>query len=495
MLEYYNKAYGKYVSLFLILSILNFAMLILVFLKEEKGIVIFLSFMYFNIATFIIWENYAKKNVIEITHPVIFYALLWSFPFGIIPLLSVFISSSNILLSKSYIYVEYIPLSQIMALVSLLFMYMGFKFYQKIKPFKNDKSLKSWGTFPFYTTLSLMVILTILEIVYLLQRDAFILGYTQELSEHRPSLISYILALFGYDRISIFYLGGAIILTLIFYSQKLNKKMKIILFALLLSNIILSIVSAQKERIAITLIAFLVYAYYWNKHRFNLNFEKKFIYFVIIFIITMPLFQAYRTAINLTQEKNLLLILQNVIDISFEGRDLEFYFYPLKRFDHLTTNLSVVAQTPTFIDYRLGQSYLKSLEAFTILIPKYPKTQDFGKFNNTFAREYNLVEPFDIYTGITLPQFTEIYMNFGFYFIPIGMFLLGCFYGFIYNLIRKSNPNTRFIAFILYYIWVVSFSGLAFSTTMILTIKTLVSALIFLFLLNIDKILKKIIYK
>jgi len=338
-----------------------------------------------------------------------------------------------------------------------------------------------------------MILLTIFEIIYLIQRNAFVLGYVKDLSDHEPSFLSYLLASFGYDRISIFYLAGPLLISVLYFSYKRNVILKYILFILVLSNIFISLISAQKERIAITLIVIFFYFYYWTKNNLNLNKKEVLMtIFISIFIILFPFFHAYRTLVNLGYEIESIINFKNIITI-FEFVDEESLNYFLYRFDHLNTNLAVVKQTPTFIDYKIGTTYLKGLEAFLLLIPKSKKSSDFGLFNNSFAREYNLVEPFDYYSGITLPQFTEVYMNFGFFMIPIVMFFIGLFYGFIYKLMLSSNINSRFISFILYYYFVISFSALAFSTTMILTIKTFIGVFIFLTILNIDRIIKKVI--
>jgi len=496
-IEVYNYPIKSYFLLFSILVIFGTSSFILILFNPDNAEIMLLSFLYFCLASFIIWENYNKKHIVEITHPVVFYSFLWSIPFGIIPLFVVFTKEPETYLPKSYMYSNLIPTAQIMAIISLLFLYLGFKFYNLISPYRlSEKTFdkKTWNNYLFYFTLFLMSFLTILEILYLIERNAFILGYVENLSEHKPSILSYFLALFGYDGISsIFYLFGPLLITLIHFSYNQNKILRYILFILVLLNIFLSFISAQKERIAATLIAILFYLYYYTRDKNKLQKKENIIIiFIFAFLILFPYFNAYRLALNLGI--GIEFILKNP-DLIFENINLESFSYIFQRFDHLNTTLSVIGQTPTFIDYKRGTTYLKGLEAFLLILPFTRKSEDFGLFNKTFAREYNLVEPFDYYSAITLPQFAEIYMNFGFYAVPLGMFLVGILYSYIYNLINSSNPNVRFLSFILYYIWIISFSALAFSTTLILTIKTIRGALIFLIILNFNNIIKKLLLK
>ncbi|WP_171789057.1 O-antigen polymerase [Calditerrivibrio nitroreducens] len=441
-IRFYNYPIKSYFFLFLTIVIFSISSFILILYNPDNAEIILLSFLYFCLASFIIWENYNKKHIIEFTHPIVFYSFLWSIPFGIIPLFIVFTKEPQTYLPKSYMYIDLIPTSQIIAIVSLLFLYLGFKFYNLISPYRSSEKTfdkKTWNNYLFYFTLFLMLFLIILEILYLIERNAFILGYVEDLSEHKPSVLSYFLALFGYDRISIFYLVGPLLITLIHFSYNQNKILRYILFILVLFNIFISFISAQKERIALTLIAIFFYFYYYTRDKNKLQKKENIIIiFIFAFLILFPYFNEYRLALNLGMD--LEFILRNP-DLIFENINLESFSYIFQRFDHLNTTLSVIGQTPTFIDYKMGITYLKGLEALLLVLPFTRKSEDFGLFNNTFAREYNLVEPFDYYSGITLPQFAEIYMNLGFYAVPLGMFLIGILYSYIYNLINSSNPK------------------------------------------------------
>lgn len=502
-MNYINPGINRKLNLLLILigniAILFILAFILSILNQENALPIMLSFTYFSLLTFIVIDNYFKKKVIEITHPVIFYAFLWSIPFAIIPLIVVFSKDPYEYIPKSYMYVHFIPLSQLMAISSLFFMMIGFKSFSYIKTGLKQNFYKisqhpNWNKFTFLISFFVMTILTGLEITYLLERNAFILGVTDDLVEHQPSLLSYVLLIFGFDRISIYYLVGPLLILTIYYSKKQSSFTKKILFIVFIANILLGLISAQKERMAISILLLFIYYYYWNKNR-KMTFQKelKFSFLILLLIASFPLVYLYRTAVSLGYEIKSFSDVAYLKDNFSSITETSPFTTIFNRFDHLNTNLSIVGQTPNFIDYKSGETYLKGLEAFLILIPKSTKSEDFGRFNHTFAREYNLVESFDYYSGITLPQFTEIYMNWGIAAIPLIMFLYGLFYALIYNIMQSENVNLMFLGFILYYIWVIQFSALAFSTTMIITVKTLIGFAIFIVLLNSDKILRKVL--
>lgn len=491
-INYLNKVAFLFFIFFIYLAI-TFN---LFFLNDEGHLLIFLSCCYFCLMTYIVWDNLITRGAIEITHPVIVYAFLWFIPFALIPLIIAFTKDFFDYLPKSYQYFYKVPHSQVMAIVSLLSIFLGFKFYSKFNNYnKNNKELTSnWNPKCFAFVLILMLFLTILEIIYLIDRNAFILAVNKDFSENKPSITSYILGFFGYDRISIFYLAGPILIGTIYYSKVKNSLLRFVLIILIIFNVLLGFISAQKGRLAALLLVFIFYLYYWNYDKIiKFKNEIKIFILIIFFILMFPVFFTYRAALNLGYEIKGINDISKIINDYSKVIDTNPFNIILNRFDHLNTNLAIIGQTPNYVDYKMGATYLKGLEAFLILVPKSTKSEDFGRFNHSYAREYNLVEPFDHHSGITLPQFSEFYMNFGSLLIPFYMFIIGIFYAFIYKLVISSSLNLRFVGFILYYIWVIDFSALAFSTTMISTIKTFMGLLIFLIFLNFDKIIKKTI--
>ncbi len=483
--------------LFFILAIF-IASLSIFFSSYDDSITLILSIIYFLITSFIIFENYKKNHVIEFLNPLIFYALLWSIPFGVIPVLISFSEDPSSILFKSSAYIEEIPASQVMAIIGLIFLYLGFRsrFYSLfLSNIRKDNNLKKWKSSLVYFTILLYIILTGITIVYLLQREAFFLGATN-IQEHTPSITTYLLNLFGFSRISVFYLFGTLLIAIIAYSYSKNVILKLILIGLSFSNILLGVVSAHKERIGVTLFVWLFYFYYLKDKNF-MNIRKEFIIVVVIllFITTFPLFNAYRTALNLGMQIESPIQAIEVVKQAFNYIDIpEGYKFIFVRFDHLNTNIAVIGQSPNFVEFKIGDTYIKGLEAILSLIPKTQKSKDFGRFNNTFAMEYGLVEPWDYVSGVTLPQISEIYMNFGFFMIPILMFLYGVFYKIIYEVMTKINsPNVKFIGFIFFYIWVFQHSALAFSTTMIMQLGVLYGLMITLFILNLDRVLNKVV--
>jgi hypothetical protein len=478
--------------------ILTFVMIFFVYINQKNFTPIIFSFLYLFVISFLILYNYHKIKLIEFTNPIIFYSLLWSIPFAFLPIIISFSENPCEYLPKSCAYKDFIPFAQFLSISSLISMALGFKFYfivnKNSKIRENLKNINEWSKSGYFITLLFMIFLTILQIIYLIKRGAFILGNTKDLSEHSPSIISYILYIFGYNIASIFYLSGPILISFLFLKKLKSSFIKKILSFLIITNLILAIISAQKERIAITLIIIFIYNYYWRKDRIKFSSELLFLLTVSIFLITFPLIYGYRMALNLGYNISSIYDFEQIFNIA-DKLDLNPLSIILNRFDHLNTSLSVLGQTPDFIDYKMGSTYLKGFEALSLLFPKLKKSEDFGLFNNTFAREYNLVEPFDYYTSITLPQFIEVYMNFGILLIPIFMFILGYFYAFIFKLIKSESLNINFLGFLLYYIWVIQFSGLSFSTTMILTVKTLIGFFLFYIVLNMNKFMRLICLK
>lgn len=463
----------------------------------EISITFFLSLMYFFIVVFLVFENYKKKRLIEFFNPVIFYALLWTIPFAIIPLMIFFGMEPSSILWTSHMFTWYIPHSQIAAILGILFLYLGFK--NKLRLFhirwwNNPMPKDTWRPIYVYLAVFFLLILSALFITDMLGKGTFFFGVTEFLLEKEPTSISYLCALFGISRGTPLYLFGSLLIAMIGYARSKSFSIKVLFVFLFIFNILISLISTQKE-ILVSAIFVLMYYFYYLKNNFkstmSLKKESLFAIVVLLFFLLLPFLNAYRIAISLSSSPGSLLEIlkkfETANDLTDFARD---YGSILIRFDHLNTHLSIIAQTPSIIEYKFGTTYLNGIMAFFQGFPMMPKEGAF-EFNNLFARQYGIITPYDIYTAVTLPQISEIYMNFGFLAIPVIMFFYGIFFRNIYDILTMNrNANVILIGFILWYLFVFQHTALAFSSVMFHAGRILLGLLTVIFLLNLNKFLR-----
>jgi hypothetical protein len=296
--------------------------------------------------------------------------------------------------------------------------------------------------------------------------------------------LNYFLSIFNINSGSIFYMAFLPLISLTAFSY-FNRKLYLILAVI--SSVFLigiGIYTSQKELIASVLLVILFYLYYLRK---SITFKKELIafIFVIMFLFSFPFFNLYREYLKTTSEKP---DITKVIEFTIENYDtdkiLENLNYLFLRFDHLNTNLFIITSNN---DFKFGYTYLSGLFSFIAGLPKMPK-EGFPlidiAFNNTFAREYGIIEESNCDTYITLPSFTEVYMNFGLLAIPFFMFLIGIIYRKIYNLLIGNNPNAKLLGFILWYIVIFQGSALSFSSIMFQLGKMVLPLIMILIILN-----------
>lgn len=450
-----------------------------------------LSLIYFILAGFIVLVNFKEKKIIEILNPVIFYSILWSIPFAVIPILIYFnlVDSSEILTySKSNMY-NLIFLSQIMAIISLLFLFIGFRLGKKINLFKlknfcnRNKHTRNKHTWNIPKVLFAWVFYFILILLFIKKgiETGNIFRGVNALKQQEIGMLGYLTSLFGINAGNLFYMGFLTLLSIIAYNYTKNKLFLFLTIFSFIFNTAVGIYASQKEMVATQLLIVFYYLYYFKR---NISIKKEMLIFllVVFFLFSFPLFNLYRGYLNIQKETpditGWLNFIVNNLDFNTIISNLNYLLF---RFDHLNTNLYILDSDK----YKFGVTYLLGITSFIAGLPKMPKEEFLGVgFNNSFAREYGIISQFDYNTHVTLPQFTEAYMNFGIISIPVIMFVWGIFYRKIYNLIRADEPNKNLFGFFLWYIFVFQGSAVAFSSMMFSLGRVLIGIIFVFFILN-----------
>ena len=119
------------------------------------------------------------------------------------------------------------------------------------------------------------------------------------------------------------------------------------------------------------------------------------------------------------------------------------------RVAHLGTFAHVVALTPRKKPYWGGQTYAALPSTFIprALWPDKPSKQ----VGQDFGHRYELLAPHDRTTAVNLPQLVELYANFGFRGVAMGMFVIGALYRLIQRLWNTpgSGDGTLILASVL----------------------------------------------
>lgn len=117
--------------------------------------------------------------------------------------------------------------------------------------------------------------------------------------------------------------------------------------------------------------------------------------------------------------------------------DADAYERLSMRVNHMVTFVRVVDLTPSVIPYWGGYTYNTLLVSIIprVLFPNKP-TKTIG---SEFGQRYALLSPDDTSTSYNLPVTVEMYVNFGFWGVVIGMFIFGLVIRAIYALVNYSG--------------------------------------------------------
>lgn len=117
----------------------------------------------------------------------------------------------------------------------------------------------------------------------------------------------------------------------------------------------------------------------------------------------------------------------------------------IARTAHILVFSAVIEDTPNRVPYWQGQTYLPLATSFIprIIFPDKPEE----KTGNLFGRRYNYLSSDDSVTSFNLPWIVEMYANFGYLGVLIGMPLVGVVLVFLDKKLNNSSMNTlEFVA-------------------------------------------------
>lgn len=469
----------QFILILILISSIIIYFILITTLDSTKIIIYMCSLSLLIFGIYIIRNNYRTKGYIEFVHPIIFHFLFLSYPLIILPIVVINISDPSILLPKSYKYLSSIPLAQFLFFVSILFMYFGFnsKWYSLF--IRKYDTKKLWKNKSLLVGISFLITMTIISILDRIYTNTFFFTKTLIDNISNKSSFTTLLSYFGF-RGSTFYLLGAIPLLALASAYYKSFIYSLLFYIFLISNVIIGVISGQKEIVFASMIIYFIYLYYYKK---NLNRKTEFymILFVLLFLFLAIFGNIYREILN----QNNTMSLSQIINL-MNNLKIESFLFPLTRLDFLDVTLTIIEKTPSKIDYLYGDSYIKALQSIYVFIPFIPKPDDFGSFGNIFARTYGLIYYNDIYTGISLPYFAEAYMNFGFFGIPFIVFCYGVLLRVLYEMLKSNSLNLQLISSFLYYIFVVQLISLSISTAMILFMRLVLTLLLLLIILNIS---------
>ena len=132
------------------------------------------------------------------------------------------------------------------------------------------------------------------------------------------------------------------------------------------------------------------------------------------------------------------LIVERINGTHEEGAE-EAYQHLLSRSDYLFTFAKVVDLTPAYVPYWNGYTLRTLITNFIprFLMPDKPKKT----LGNEFGQRYGLLDSPDMETSYNLPIIIEMYANFGFLGVTIGMFILGAIFRTLYILLNHENAG------------------------------------------------------
>jgi len=462
-------------------------------LEMDNFLISILASIYLVISMSIITDHIKKKGVIEFLHPVIFLLFYWGIPFCLEPLIIAFdIISPDWFLIRSGGNTRYIPYLQIQAIISVIFLYCGFNFCFRNRPTNQHNTTdNSTSKIPERKWEKLSGILGVIisfsmDIVYIYYTD--ITGSSIVATEGYgfPPTVFYFLKLFGHAIYGQFMtLCGTLSILLILFSTSMDKiKIRSFLLLSITFYMTLGILTFHKLRLMMPFII-LIYSFYYWQRTMNIKREMLSVIFILALITLFPIILTGRGEYSKTDYRIINGFNKDEILYLVNKMKPEDFLYVLTRFESLDNATVICSQTPSVIPYKYGQSYLEGIINIPGIIPRLAP-EGAGTFTNRFAREYSLIPLFDIKSGITLTQISEVYMNFGIYFIPIVMFLYGIFYKKIYYyMVNGKSDNAKFISFYLWFIWVMMHPGFPFESTIISLIKDGYGVAMILLIINL----------
>jgi hypothetical protein len=304
------------------------------------------------------------------------------------------------------------------------------------------------------------------------------------------------------------------ILLKIILNNKLNLIHKIAIYSALIFTFIKFLLLGSLAP-PIFLLIFLGIIYWTTKKAL----PWKLIFFIIsITFILNPIKNEYRTyvwwnsSISLSSYEKVILFknltfdhyTNSSIDVNKFPNDSEVIGYSvIKRIASINLFSLVVALTPDYIPYWQGHTYHT---LFTSFVPRAIwRDKPESTIGQDFGHRYGILSTEDTGTSINLPWLVEFYVNFGYFGVIIGMFLVGVFFRLLLEMFNIPNHNVIYHSMAVAIIF-----GLFFAeSNLALMIGAIIPAFISLILIiyvsinldlvksfkSINKIFKKFIFK
>lgn len=109
------------------------------------------------------------------------------------------------------------------------------------------------------------------------------------------------------------------------------------------------------------------------------------------------------------------------------------------RVDNGTLLAHVIEQTPQNVPYWGGETYLGMLWRF---VPRFIwQNKPIEQLGQTFGHRYKIISPEDTNTSWNMPQIVEMFANFGWVGVILGMGSLGCLYNFLSHFLERHQTD------------------------------------------------------
>ena len=426
---------------------------------------------------YVLRKNILRFGNIQIFDPFSLLLIIYTIGFSIVPIFIITSNSPDLIIPGSIGLLDLIPRAQLLEITSMIFAYLGYLHKKKSVHININYDKYKWDSDKLDVVINIFIIIYFISIYDRIETNTFFFTVENIQNVTNKSIFTSALSFLGF-RGSTFYLVGPLPILAIALSQLNSRKYKFLFYSISSINILIGLYSGQKEIISATIFVYIFYLYYCNNN-LTIFTEIKMIFSFLIFLIISILSNLYREFFNLYGYFPSYFDL--LLNIQFED-----FNYILQRIDYLNVSIKVISQTPSVVPYYLGQTYIEALDSIKIFLPFIDRSSE-SAFNNTFGRVYGLIYIDDYSTGITVPQFIELFINFGYFLTMPLMYFFGYFLKYISFFLKSNNLNYKLVGFFLLYVWVNQSVALSFSSLFIIQLRLIIPLSLILFLLNNKK--------
>jgi hypothetical protein len=151
--------------------------------------------------------------------------------------------------------------------------------------------------------------------------------------------------------------------------------------------------------------------------------------------------------------EDVLTAFGSMVDVAIHSEPLDYLIQSIavvgSRVNYVGIFATVMQKTPASIPFLHGETY--SLFFSAMIAPRflYPDKPSLGIYND-FAQRYGFVQTTDTWTSIAMPPVCELYLNFGYLGIIVGMFLFGILFRSLYTwaMGRSRLPGLQVLTYI-----------------------------------------------